>query len=457
MLSEDKTVVPAAQETAFDEKMYFDQYTINLEEELKELKDKLHLAYEKLDASNENLQSFNEELLSANEEMQSTNEEMQSVNEELHTINTDYQLKNKELLELNDDLNNYFRSNINGQVFVNNELLLMKSSPGAVKLINLLEGDIGRPISNISTNIKLETLIEDIKQVLAEGTVLTKEIETNDGKWYQVMTMPYLLQSDLSRNGAILTFNDITELKNAQLDISKKNNSLLQINADLENFVHTTSHDLLAPLGNIETSIGIMNLIKVSNPDLNNFLTIINSSVRKFRVLINDIATIAKIESGIIVTEMVDLDEVIYNIEWSLENKIKESGAVINKDLEVKHLLFLKKNLRSILFNLVSNAIKYKSNENPVIHIHTEKEGDDVILSVQDNGMGIPKNNLHNIFELYGRIHHQVEGQGIGLYLTKKIIDAAEGNIIVESEPGKGSKFIIYFKVRNEHLAVAAF
>ena len=76
--------------------------------------------------------------LSANEEMQSTNEEMQSVNEELHTINTDYQLKNKELQEVNDDLNNYFRSNINGQLFVNKELLLMKFSPGTVKLINLL-------------------------------------------------------------------------------------------------------------------------------------------------------------------------------------------------------------------------------------------------------------------------------------------------------------------------------
>ncbi|MDB5109245.1 MAG: yycG 1, partial [Mucilaginibacter sp.] len=224
IFSEDKSTTPVQKDVVYDEKIYLDQYVVNLEAELKELKEKLHSSNEKLDASNENLQSFNEELISANEEMQSTNEEMQSVNEELHTINSDYQLKNKELLEINDDLNNYFRSNINGQLFIDNDLRLMKFSPGTVKQINLQESDIGRPLSNISTNIKFETIINDIKKVLAEGCVITKEIETNNGKWYQMMTMPYVRQVDLSNNGAIITFNDITELKRIQqeLDVSNK-------------------------------------------------------------------------------------------------------------------------------------------------------------------------------------------------------------------------------------------
>lgn len=200
-------------ENVFDEKKYQNQYILNLEEELKELKEKLHTAYEQLSSSNENVQSFNEELLSANEEMQSTNEEMQSVNEELHTINAEYQSKNKELLEINDDMNNYFRSNINGQLFVDKDLKLMKFSPGAVKQINLLESDIGRPISNITTNIKFETIKEDVKHVLADGSVITKEVQTLDGRWYQIMTMPYIRQADHQNNGAIVTFNDITELK----------------------------------------------------------------------------------------------------------------------------------------------------------------------------------------------------------------------------------------------------
>jgi len=224
--SEDRSITPSPNDAVFDEKIYLDQYVVNLEEELKELKDKLHASNEKLDASNENLQSFNEELISANEEMQSTNEEMQSVNEELHTINSDYQLKNKELLEINDDLNNYFRSNINGQLFIDNDLRLMKFSPGTVKQINLLETDIGRPLSNISTNIKFETIIDDVKKVLADGTIITKEVETNNGKWYQVMTMPYVQQADHKNTGAIITFNDITELKKIQQELNISNKML---------------------------------------------------------------------------------------------------------------------------------------------------------------------------------------------------------------------------------------
>ncbi|MEO7292174.1 MAG: ATP-binding protein, partial [Ginsengibacter sp.] len=419
------------------------------------VKDKLHDTYLKLDASNENMQSFNEELLSTNEEMQSTNEEMQSVNEELHTINADYQLKNKELQEINDDLNNYFRSNINGQLFVNKDLLLMKFSPGTVKQINLLPGDIGRPLSNISTNIKLESIIDDIKHVIAEGIIVTKEIETSNGKWYQVMTMPYV-QADNKHNGAVITFNDITELKTTQLELDKKNISLLNINADLDNFVHTTSHDLLAPLSNIEMSINVMNQIKVSDPALNKFLTVIDSSIKKFRSLISDIATVAKVESGMLTMEIVDFDEIINDIEWTLESKIKSTGAVIKRTFEIKQIRFSKKNLRSILFNLISNSIKFKSEERPVINIHTAMEKDNILLSVQDNGIGISKADCNQIFNMYGRVNYDVEGHGIGLYLAKKIVDAANGSIAVESETGKGCKFIISFKAEPELAIVPA-
>jgi len=431
--------------SVFDEKIYHDQYTLNLEEQVKDLKDKLQSTVEQLDASNENMQSFNEELLSANEEMQSTNEEMQSVNEELDTINAEYQLKNKELVEINDDLNNYFRSNINGQLFINNELLLMRFSPGAVKLINLQDSDIGRPLSNISTNIKMESMIKDIHEVLEKGNIITKEIETKDGKWYQIMTMPYVQQTENKNNGAVITFNDITELKKAQQELDHKNTGLLRINADLDNFVHTASHDLLGPLNNIEQSIAVMNLIDVSDPELNHFLKIIDASIKKFRELVNEISSVAKLENDMIELEMIDLEEIIHNIEWSLEDKIKLTGTVLTKNLEVKHIYFSKKNLRSIFYNLISNAIKFKGDMPPAIKIHTKKQGNHIILTVQDNGLGIPQSGIDQIFKKYGRLKQDIEGQGIGLFLARKIIDAAGGNITVESEPGRGSKFIIHF------------
>ena len=435
-----------AKAIAFDEKIYLDQYALNLEEELKDLKEKLQFTYEQLDNSNENMQSFNEELLSTNEEMQSTNEEMQSVNEELHTINTDYQLKNKELLELNDDLNNYFKSNINGQLFVDNDLILMKYSPGTVKQINLLPSDIGRPLSNISTNIKFETIVDDIKKVIDDGNIFTKEIETNNGKWYQIMTMPYIQLANQKRTGAIITFNDITRLKNAELDLDEKNRSLLRINADLDNFIHAASHDLLAPLSNIQISVAVMNKLKVGDEKLTGFINIINNSVKKFSLLIKDISTIAKIEADMLGTELIDIEDCISNVEWSLENKIAESNATINTDIQVKTINFSKKNLRSIIYNLVCNAIKFAGDEKPIININTKIENKQTVLTVEDNGIGMTTDSLERIFEMYGRLNQEKEGFGIGLYLAKKIINASGGKIEVESELGKGSKFTIFFK-----------
>ena len=429
----------------FDEAALHDQYIKNLEQEVKKLKQKLSSTNEMLDASNENLQSFNEELISANEEMQSTNEEMQSVNEELHTINSDYQLKNRELSELNDDLNNYFRSSINGQLFVDNDLKLVKFSPGTIKLINLLDNDIGRPLSNISTNIKLDTITTDIRVVIANGSIVSKELETNNGSWYQVVIMPYLQQTDNKAIGAIISFNDVTVLKKIQQDLDKKNASLLRINADLDNFAHTASHDLLGPLSSMELTIGAINR-KVTDPEMKKYLAVINSSVKKFSGLIKEIGKVAKIENDRLATEIIDLDELITDIEWSLENKIEISGAIIIKDLKAPQIEFSKKNLRSIIFNLIANAIKFRSEQPPLIIIKTFLEKDEIILTVEDNGKGIPEAGLVKIFDMYGRLDASVEGNGIGLYLAKKIVDAAGGNLTVQSEIEKGTTFTLHFR-----------
>lgn len=211
-----------------------------LEEELAEAKLNLEEAYERIASSNENLQSFNEELLSANEEMQSANEELQSLNEELQTINKEQQGKNTELSELNDDLNNYFRSNQNGLLFVDHDLLLKKFSPAAVRHINIRESDIGRPLSNITTNIKFETFIDDVKTVMLSNETIFREAESTDGNIYQVMTMPYIRKDSKIIDGAIISFYDITELKNVlhKLDITNEilrrgNEKMMVINHEL--------------------------------------------------------------------------------------------------------------------------------------------------------------------------------------------------------------------------------
>jgi two-component system CheB/CheR fusion protein len=186
-------------------------YINELEFELNETRNNLQLAIESLETTNEELQSSNEELLSANEELQSSNEELQSLNEELHTLNTEHQFKIRELIELNDDMNNYFKSTDIGQLFLDTQLNIRKFNPAAVKLINLIESDLGRPVSHISNNILNENLDKELRLVLTTGKTFEKEITLANGNYSLMKIMPYIRQ-DKSVDGIVMTFVDVTTL-----------------------------------------------------------------------------------------------------------------------------------------------------------------------------------------------------------------------------------------------------
>ncbi|MET0242895.1 MAG: CheR family methyltransferase [Flavitalea sp.] len=189
------------------------EYVRNLEHELSDTKDNLQYAIEDLETTNEELQSSNEELLSANEELQSSNEELQSLNEELHTLNTEHQLKIKELIELNDDLNNYFRSIDVGQVFLDKQLKIRKFNSAATATINLIESDTGRPIFHISNNIRYDGFMNDLETVLRSNEVIEKEVGLANGKNVLMRIMPYLTR-DKVNSGVVISIVDVTLITN---------------------------------------------------------------------------------------------------------------------------------------------------------------------------------------------------------------------------------------------------
>jgi two-component system CheB/CheR fusion protein len=189
----------------------YNEYVSELEAELAETRHNLQQAIEEMETTNEELQSTNEELLSANEELQSSNEELQSLNEELHTLNTEHQLKIRELFELNDDLNNYFRSTDIGQVFVDSEMYIRKFNAAATAMVNLIEADIGRSIEQITNNIAVDNLNADIRQVMQNGKVIEKDVRLKNGQHSFVKIMPYL-RMDRKTDGVVITFVDISKL-----------------------------------------------------------------------------------------------------------------------------------------------------------------------------------------------------------------------------------------------------
>jgi two-component system CheB/CheR fusion protein len=250
----------------------------------------------------------------------------------------------------------------------------MKFSPAAMSLINVLESDIGRPLSNISTNIRFETIDKDIKEVLSSGGVITKEIQAIDGKWFQVMTMPYLRKGNNKTDGAIITFNNITELKRIQKELAASNENLKAINKDLDNFVYTASHDLLNPLNNIEHLIYfISEKDQGLDDETKGYVKLLSKSVGKFREVIKEMAAIGQIESNVLKVETIDLDKMITEILESIQSKISSEKAHIQAVLDVKNISFSIKNCRSMLYNLINNSIKFKSPDRaPEIKITTK-------------------------------------------------------------------------------------
>lgn len=183
-----------------------------LEKELRESRENLQAVIEQMETANEELQASNEEMVSTNEELQSTNEELQSLNEELRTVSAEYQLKIKELYELNDDLNNYFRNSDIGQILVDRNLLVRKFSPAVTRLVNLIDSDLGRPIADITNNIFGANFLQEVQEVMRSGKATETEINLVGGGTFLMRIAPYE-RRDRSIDGVVINFVDITESK----------------------------------------------------------------------------------------------------------------------------------------------------------------------------------------------------------------------------------------------------
>ena len=230
--------------------------------------------------------------------------------------------------------------------------------------------------------------------------------------------------------------------------ISNKNTELLRINSDLDNFVYTASHDLKAPVLNIE---GLLQALKLSmekekHDQIGRIMEMMNVSVIKFKETIQALTEVARTNKNLDEkVEEVDLEEILEDIRLSINEQIMEAGARIQPELDCSGLRFSKSNMRSILLNLITNAIKYRSPERlPLITICCKADNGRLVIKVKDNGLGIPESQLEKIFIMFKRYHTHTEGTGVGLYLVKRIVENYGGSIEVESTEGQGSTFIIY-------------
>lgn len=349
-----------------------------------------------------------------------------------------------ELIELNDELENYFKNTIIPQLFVDSNFILRKYTPPAMKQFNFTPEDIGKPFTHLVNNIRYSTIIDDVKEVIESGEIFEKEIQTNDLRWFQMNIIPYLIEKENRSNGVIITFVDITERIKTLRDLEK-------LNASHETFIYSVSHDLKAPLANIEGLIDYLR--KVTDPnhrEQQQIATLLKKSVDSMRNIIDELAEIAKAKNHYQEEkEIISLENIFNEVKLILDEQISNTNATIHLHIKEPEIKFSQKSLRSIIFNLLSNALKYKSPERaPDIHLKSERVNGYVQISVKDNGLGIAEDKIDKLFKPYSRLEKKVEGTGIGLYLIKRIIENQGGQIIVKSNLGEGTEFIVKLRAQ---------
>ncbi|MBW3544968.1 MAG: HAMP domain-containing histidine kinase, partial [Bacteroidetes bacterium] len=242
---------------------------------------------------------------------------------------------------------------------------------------------------------------------------------------------------------------------NQQLEerVEERTEELSRKNRDLDNFIYTASHDLKAPISNIE---GLMQLLykticdaSADTDKVNSIQQMINASIDRFKKTLKELTEVAKVQNADVLdaTEL-HFSELLAEVKSDIASDIAQSGALLETDFtKAPSIVYSRKNLRSILYNLISNAIKYRSpDRKPVVKVSSWSEDGNVVLEVKDNGLGIAREDQDKVYGMFKRLHTHVEGSGVGMAIVKRIIENSGSSIVIESDEGAGTSFIIHFK-----------
>jgi two-component system CheB/CheR fusion protein len=189
--------------------------------ELQNTREEMQSSQEEIRSSNEEMQSTNEELQSTNEELTTSKEEMQSLNEELQTVNAELQVRVDELSRSNNDMKNLLNSTDIATLFLDKELKVRRFTTQATKIIKLIPGDVGRPITDLASDLLYPELPTDAGEVLRKLGFAERPVEARDGRWFTVRIMPYRTLDDRI-DGVVITFADITAAKKLEAQLREK-------------------------------------------------------------------------------------------------------------------------------------------------------------------------------------------------------------------------------------------
>ncbi len=334
---------------------------------------------------------------------------------------------------------------------------LVKINAAFKQILKLTEEDV---INKLYTEVfpasKLSDLLEIHATVVETGRPIQIEQyykDTNIEGWFQLSI------SKWGTNGFVQTFYDSSKLKQLQLQLELTIQGLRRSNERLTEFSHVASHDLNEPLRKVITFSKLLNdkygpALEAGAKD---YLDRIEKTAFRMQDLLQNLLIYSRVSKQIQSFEPVDLNNVVQDVVSDLETIITQRQGVIRVD-KLPSITGEKAQLRQLFQNLISNGLKFQPREStPLVEIRnagvgTSEAADSTdrsfyIIEVVDNGIGFDPIESEKIFQLFHRLHarHEYEGTGIGLAIVQKAMENHHGFVEASSEPGKGSKFRLYF------------
>jgi len=423
-----------------------------LERELAATRIELEGAVLNLENSSQEQKAINQEALSVNEEYQSTNEELVTSKEELQSLNEELTALNSQLHETlerqrraTDDLQNILYSTDVATIFLDTDLNIRFFTPAAKSLLNLISGDIGRPIADLSAVASDTHFAADARTVMKTHEVSEREIRFPNETWYNRQILPYRTEGN-GVEGIVVTFNDITDRKNIAATLNSAATRADHANRAKTRFLAAASHDLRQPLQTLTLLQGIL-ARTVKDEQAQKLITRIDETLGTMSEMLNALLDINEIEAGTVHVEKLNFpinhlidrmrDEFDYHAQAKgLTLRTVPCGLTVCTDPRL---------LEQMVRNLLSNALKYTGAGK--ILLGCRRQADTLRIEVLDTGIGVPENQYAAIFEEYYQIGNEARDRSMGLGLGLAIVQRLGGllghRLAVRSLPDRGSVFSI--------------
>ena len=437
---------------------------VRLQQELSATKDYLQSIIEDKEAANEELKAANEEIQSSNEELQSTNEELetakeelQSTNEELTTVNEELQNRNLELTQAHNDMTNLNAGANVPILMMGSDLQLRSWGPLSEKLFNLKASDLGRSIFDINLDLQTPDLKGTIEEVVAQDVDKELEVRGPHGRWFLVRIRPYRT-ADNKIEGAVLAFVDIDRIKQVEEELRARSEHLEDLVEERTMMLSNTTrmaaigetagmvgHDLRNPLQTIINTIHLakesMKMDEVSPTErhlrLERALDTIREQADFMNKIVSDLQDYARQTKPTFVEY--DMQTLINETLSSISiSKAVEVSSTVEPDLP--KLNVDPSLLRRAFTNIVTNALQAMP-DGGKLRIKAWRSEKLATVSFQDTGKGISEDVKAKMFSPL--FTTKEKGVGLGLAVTRRLVESHRGEIKVTSKVGEGTTFTV--------------